>query len=253
MLHRNNRRKVKFRRQFLTMTMYQLQLPSQRQKMSKIAGWLCVSHRFGILISTTHLYRKYMKNRFSRAFIENGNLFCFWATRASFTSLLTSSKKRSMSQMNMCLECFEPVVKGWKMVHHKKHCRGRPVTNKLTQSRASTEPQVEDPGEEPPQDNTQEVEDLGEEPPQDNTQDLNQGTYAASHVVGVQPARGKLRVWLTPKTQEIIEFLGTAEKGEGCSREHAQGWLDYHKGKGGASASLLPKDIRTCWEHVAKV
>ena len=121
------------------------------------------------------------------------------------------------------------------MVHHMKHCRGRPVTNNLTQSRVPL------------------VQDLGEEPPQDNTQALDQGTSAASHVVGLQPAPVKLRVWLTPKTQEIIEFLETAEKGEGCSREHAQGWLDYQKRKGGASASLLPKDIRTCWEHVTKV
>jgi hypothetical protein len=171
----------------------------------------------------------------------------------------------------MCLQCFQPVDRGWKMVHHMKHCRGRPVTNNLTQSRV---PLVQDLGEEPPQDNTQAldqgscaashvVEDKTQALDQgscaashvveDNTQALDQGTSAASHVVGLQPAPVKLRVWLTPKTQEIIEFLETAEKGEGCSREHAQGWLDYQKRKGGASASLLPKDIRTCWEHVTKV
>jgi hypothetical protein len=58
---------------------------------------------------------------------------------------------------------------------------------------------------------------------------------------------------LSPKTLEIIEFLGTAEMGQGCSREYAQGWLDYQKKKGGASATLFPKDIRTCWNHVAEV
>ncbi len=68
-----------------------------------------------------------------------------------------------------------------------------------------------------------------------------------------RPAMCKSRVFFTPKTIEILEFLGTAEMGEGCSREHAQGWLDYQKQKGGASTTLLPKDIRTCWNHVAEV
>ena len=67
------------------------------------------------------------------------------------------------------------------------------------------------------------------------------------------PARVKPRVTFGPKTLEILEFLATAEMGEGSSREHAQGWLDYQKKKGGASATILPKDIRTCWKHVAKV
>ena len=158
-----------------------------------------------------------------------------------------------MSQMNMCLQCFQPVDRGWKMVHHVKHCRGRPVMNNLTQSRV---PLVQDVGEEPSQDNTEALDQgtcAASHVVEDNSQALDQGTCAASHVVGLQPARVKLRVWLTPKTQEIIEFLETAEKGEGCSREHAQGWLDYQKRKGGANARLLPKDIRTCWEHVSKV
>jgi hypothetical protein len=29
--------------------------------------------------------------------------------------------------------------------------------------------------------------------------------------------------------------------------------LTISKKKGGVSAALLPKDIRTCWNHVAKV
>jgi hypothetical protein len=62
-----------------------------------------------------------------------------------------------------------------------------------------------------------------------------------------------LRTSLSLKSKEILSFLATAEKGEGCSREHAQGWLDYHHAKGGPSARLLPKDIRTCWKHVSKV
>jgi hypothetical protein len=58
---------------------------------------------------------------------------------------------------------------------------------------------------------------------------------------------------LSTKTREILTFLATAEKGEGCSREHAQAWLDYTRAKGGPSAMLLPKDIRTCWKHVTRV
>ena len=58
---------------------------------------------------------------------------------------------------------------------------------------------------------------------------------------------------LTSTTREILEFLATAEKGEGTSREHAQAWLDYHHAKGAPSARLIPKDIRTCWKHVSKV
>jgi hypothetical protein len=53
--------------------------------------------------------------------------------------------------------------------------------------------------------------------------------------------------------KEIITFLATAERGEGCSRENAQCWLDYQHAQGGQNAKLLPKDIRTLWSHVAAV
>ncbi len=58
---------------------------------------------------------------------------------------------------------------------------------------------------------------------------------------------------LTSTTREILAFLATAEKGAGTSRKHAQAWLDYHHAKGGPSATLMPKDIWTCWKHVSKV
>ncbi len=80
---------------------------------------------------------------------------------------------------------------------------------------------------------------------------MHQGGSRATDEVGGQRAKEKLRVLFSPKTTEILEFLGTAEMGEGCSREHAQGKLP--KKKGGYSAKLLPKDIRKCWKHVAKV
>ena len=69
-----------------------------------------------------------------------------------------------------------------------------------------------------------------------------------------EPAIVKLkRVSLTPRMKEIITFLATAERGEGCSRENAQCWLDYQHAKGGQNAKLLPKDIRTLWSHVSAV
>ncbi len=57
---------------------------------------------------------------------------------------------------------------------------------------------------------------------------------------------------LGQKTRAILKFLDTAEKGEGCSREKAQSWLDYYA-EGSPNSRLMPKDIRTLWKHVAKV
>jgi hypothetical protein len=56
-----------------------------------------------------------------------------------------------------------------------------------------------------------------------------QQTDVEDPVEDERPAMRKSRVLLPPKTIEILEFLGTAEMGEGCSREHAQGWLDCQK------------------------
>ena len=61
------------------------------------------------------------------------------------------------------------------------------------------------------------------------------------------------KYFLGQKTRAILKFLDTAEKGEGCSREKAQSWLDYHRAEGGPNSRLMPKDIRTLWKHVAKV
>jgi hypothetical protein len=61
------------------------------------------------------------------------------------------------------------------------------------------------------------------------------------------------KYFLGQKTRAILKFLDTAKKGEGCSREKAQSWLDYHRAEGGPNSRLMPKDIRTLWKHVAKV
>jgi len=148
----------------------------------------------------------------------------------------------------MCLKCFEPVQKGWQQTHHLQQCRGTPDTTIFTQAKTTLQHNQDDHTNQDDQ-----VDDPGENQLADNNQDMHQGGTIATDEVGGQRAKEKLRVLFTPKTLEILEFLGTAEKGEGCSREHAQGWLDYHTKKGGPSAHLLPKDIRTCWKHVAKV
>ena len=178
------------------------------------------------------------------------NLLARKTESASFT-YLASNMKRSMSQSTMCMKCFEPVQKGWQQTYHMQLCRGRPDTTNFTQVKTTLQHNIDD------DDHTNqagtEVDDPGENQLAEQVQDIRQGGTIATDEVVVQRAKGKVRVLLTPKTREILEFLSTAEKGEGCSREHAQGWLDYKKKKGGQSAQLLPKDIRTCWKHVAKV
>ena len=156
-----------------------------------------------------------------------------------------NSMKRSMSQSTMCLQCFESVHKGWPMLHHKRSCKGKPDKNNFTQSTATQQCDVDDL-------NNQE---------EDDTLHPKHVEGPPSNVCIVQPANLPVahtpilpRMYsLTSTTREILEFLATAEKGEGTSREHAQAWLDYHHAKGGPSARLMPKDIRTCWKHVSKV
>ena len=58
---------------------------------------------------------------------------------------------------------------------------------------------------------------------------------------------------LTPKLKAIVEFLETVEFGEGQSRAHSHYSLEYTHSCVCAKTMLLPKDIRTCWIHVAKV
>ena len=85
-------------------------------------------------------------------------------------------------------------------------------------------------------------------------QDTNHELVEAFNASVAEPTIARLKsVSLSTKTREILTFLATAERGEGCSRENAQCWLDYQHAKGGQNSKLLPKDIRTCWMHVATV
>jgi len=104
----------------------------------------------------------------------------------------------------MCLQCFVPVGRGWAMYHHMKQCRGLPDTTNCAPAEASDQCITDQ--------HTDQQQTAVEDPGEDE-----------------RPAIRKSRVLLSPKTLEIIEFLGTAEMGQGCSREYAQGWLDYQK------------------------
>lgn len=154
-----------------------------------------------------------------------------------------------MSQSTMCLKCFEPVQKGWQQKHHMRQCTGRPDATNFILAKETLEPT----GEDQPNNELFAVNAAGDNLLAAIDEDIHQGATLGADEVEREPAKKKLRVFFSPKTNEILEFLGTAEMGEGCSREHAQGWLNYQKKKGGPSAQLLPKDIRTCWKHVAEV
>ena len=113
------------------------------------------------------------------------------------------------------------------MTHHLQQCRGTPDTTNLTQAKTTLQHNIDNHTNQ----ELTEVDDPGENLLADKDQDMHQGGTIATDEVRGQRAKAKLRLYFTPKTREILEFLGTAEKGEGCSREHAQGWLDYQKKK----------------------
>ena len=149
-----------------------------------------------------------------------------------------------MSQM-MCDQCSEPFQKGWQMFHHKKTCKGKRQRTQCAQSTASLH-------------DTDDVSFEGLVHDQETNHEpvaaLNAPEAEPLNAPVAEPAIVKLkRVSLSPRMKEIVTFLATAERGEGCSRENAQCWLDYQHAKGGQNAKLLPKDIRTLWSNVAAV
>jgi hypothetical protein len=141
------------------------------------------------------------------------------------------------------------------MVHHKRSCTGKPDANNFTQSSASQPCHTEDRYNLEENDSLQRTEELGfEEQAICLEEEVGNLPVADPAILqAAQPAMVACRPWLSLKTKEIISFLETAEYGEGSSHEHAQRWLDREHVKGGPAARLLPKDIRTCWKHVAQV
>ena len=126
------------------------------------------------------------------------------------------------------------------MFHHKKSCTGKRQRTQFPQTTASVN----------------ETDDLSTEG-QLHEQEPNRGPDAALNAPmadsTIVPVAAMKRVSLLPKMKKILKFLATAERGEGCSREYAQSWLDFQHAEYGQAAHLLPKDIRTCWSHVATV
>jgi hypothetical protein len=183
----------------------------------------------------------------------------FWrAIEKSHSASLTVSPiarmKRSMAQVTQCVVCLQPVKKGWGQLNHKKFCMGAPARNKgsttkTTDIRVNTEDDNNHKQHEKEIDGHDEAQDSGLDfgckmAPYEGVALLNDDTITAEPITKDR---------LGQKTRAILKFLDTAEKGEGCSREKAQSWLDYHHAEGSPNSRLMPKDIRTLWKHVAKV
>jgi len=181
--------------------------------------------------------------------MHNAHEICFFLLLAQSTFLVTTTMKRSMPRTQLCLDCSETFNTGWTFFHHKKLCQGNRRGQALTPTPVTMNECMDSPCKQKEDARGEKHHDLGEE----QSQDLGEGGGIAPDVPVAQPAIYFHRSLLGDKTKEILDFLGTAEMGDGCSREHAQGWLDYQHRNGGRNASVLPKDIRTCWQHVAKV
>ena len=153
--------------------------------------------------------------------------------------------KRARPQITQCLLCLQPVKKGWSQQNHKKFCMGAPATNKCSKTKRTAGVDRED-------DDSQkyhEAQDSGLDSACEMARD--EGDALTNDVLVM--AEPITKYFLGQKTRAILKFLDRAEKGEGCSREKAQSWLDYHHEEGGPNSRLMPKDIRTLWKHVAKV
>ncbi len=143
--------------------------------------------------------------------------------------------------------------KGWGQHNHKKFCMGAPATNKGSKTKTTDEVDTEDDDNHKHHERAVE----GHDEAQDSGLDFGcemapyEGEALLNDVLVMAEPIRKYR--LGQKTRAILKFLDTAEKGEGCSREKAQSWLDYHHEEGGPNSRLTPKDIRTLWKHVAKV
>ena len=157
-----------------------------------------------------------------------------------------------MAQVTQCVVCLRPVKKGWGQLNHKKFCMGTPARIKGSKTKTTNEVDTEYDHNH----NQHEMEAEGHDEAQDSGLDSvcsGMAPYESVALLNDVTAEPLRKSCLGPKTLEILTFLDTAERGEGCSREKAQSWLDYHHRKGGANSRLLPKDIRTSWKHVAKV
>lgn len=161
--------------------------------------------------------------------------------------------KRARPQITQCLLCLQPVKKGWSQQNHKKFCMGAPATNKCSKTKRTAGVDREDDDNQKYHERAVEGHDEAQDSGLDSACEMarDEGEALMNDVLVM--AEPITKYFLGQKTRAILKFLDTAEKGEGCSREKAQSWLDYHRAEGGPNSRLMPKDIRTLWKHVAKV
>ena len=161
-----------------------------------------------------------------------------------------------MKRATICLVCSQKVGQGFALINHKRLCKSRVNVNPPAQQEVinqqlqelpdhlESHAHADDPEEQhQDQDIVPEDQDIGPQDP-----DINPIAQLPQ-----QTQRKSLFRKLSPEVKEAMEFLAMCDTGEGCSREMAQAFLKYHRRKGGPSARLLPKDVRTCWSRVEQV
>jgi hypothetical protein len=181
--------------------------------------------------------------------MHNHHENCFVVRCESLHFVPSHNHHEALNGPNRAVSSVQRHFPHWMVVCSPLECKGKRPTTKLIPTPAAIQECRDDPGKQEAGPVKATNHDLG----QDQSQHLEESTGIAADVMVALPAIFKYRSPLGEKSKEILDFLRTAEMGEGCSREHAQGWLDYHHRKGGRSASVFPKDIRTLYEHLAKV
>jgi len=154
-----------------------------------------------------------------------------------------------MKRATICLVCSQKVGQGFALINHKRLCKSRVNVNPPAQQEVINQQlqELPDPLEshahgDDPEEQHQDQDIVPQDPDIDPMAQLPQLTQ-----------RNRLFRKLSPEVKEAMQFLAMCDTGEGCSREMAQAFLKYHRRKGGPSARLLPKDVRTCWSRVEQV
>jgi hypothetical protein len=171
------------------------------------------------------------------------------------TNLCRSSTimKRTASH---CPICSQKLGQGFAFINHKRLCTLRIKVNQQAQQqdnaqhREEREAPLESAAHADDQEDQHQDQDIVPEDQDIGPQDPDINPIAQLPQL---TQRKRLFRKLSPEVKEAMEFLAMCDTGEGCSREMAQAFLNYHRRKGGPSARLLPKDVRTCWSRVEQV
>ena len=186
--------------------------------------------------------------------------------RATQEKSPTNMKRNA--QPTRCTQCQQQFGQGFALINHKRYCFVVSAAQSKDKDEHSQSPRQQHEDEhhqsstqdedEHHQSSTQDDEvhfqswtqDQGEDQGQDPGKE--QGLQHTQQQ-GIMRMRRKLLRMLNPKLKAIVEFLEKVEFGEGESRAHSQHSLDYTRSCVCAKTMLLPKDIRTCWNHVIMV